>query len=652
MNIQILDIWLREHLKTKATTKQIAELLSLTSVSVEKLEKKNNDYLYHIEVTSNRPDLMSIVGIAKEATASLTQYGIDAEFIPLNVEKNVFNPKEKLALSISNDPTLVNRVCAVVMNVNLKKSPELISNRLESMGIRSLNNLIDITNYVMREVGHPTHVFDYDRIPKNKIILRKSKAGERIITLDQKEHVLKGNDIVADNGEGEIIDLLGVMGIANSVVTDKTKKIIFFINNNKTSNIRKTSMGLGIRTEAAVVNEKGIDPELVMDALLRGIKLYEEFADGEIASEIIDIYPNKIKIPTIKITEEKINKIIGVSIPIKQSADILKKLGFSVLQKGSELIVKPPSSRANDVALPEDLIEEIARIYGYDKLPCVLPPLTSVEEKALDDNKFYWTLRIKNALKYWGFIESYTYSMVSEDLLEGPTSDALEVANPLNEDLLYMRTTLIPSLLKVISDNSTREKVKIFEIANTYQKSKGDLPKEITRLAGIVKKQNISFFEVKGIIEQLLIDSGVKSIKFKESEIEVSGASVFIDKDYIGEIQILEDNLINFELNLDEILKHTNLKKNYKPLSKYPPIIEDMAIIADETTKTNDLILAIKNQSELIDDVSLLDQYGEARTFHVVYKHPEKNLTNKEITEIREKILSFLKENFSAHLKK
>jgi phenylalanyl-tRNA synthetase beta chain len=652
MTIQIPDSWLREHLKTKATAKQIAEILSLASVSVEKVEKQGSDYLYHIEVTSNRPDLMSIIGIAKEASAVLPEYGIEADFIPLNIEKNPKSPKDKLPLVIENDSSIVHRICAVVLNVEVKKSPEFISKRLETMGTRSLNNLIDITNYVMREVGHPTHVFDYDRIQTHKIIIRKSRPGEKIVTLDGKEHVLQGGDIVADNGKGEIIDLLGIMGTANSVVTDKTKRIIFFIDNNKTANLRKTSMSLAIRTEAAIINEKGVDRELAMDALLRGIKLYEEFAKGQIASDIVDIYPNKIKTPVIKITEEKINSIIGVKVPLRTAIKILKDLGFDVAQKETELTVKPPSSRVNDVTLPEDLIEEIARVYGYDKLPSLLPPLITVEEQKLDDDRFYWTLRAKNAFKYWGFTETYTYSMVSESLLDGPTDEALEIANPLSEDLAFMRKTLVPSLLEVAKQNSTRKEIKIFEIANVYLKTKNDLPEEVLHLAGIVKKQNLSFFEVKGIIEQLLTDLGIKNFKFKESETEVNGASVFISSDHVGELQILDDDLINFELDFNAILQHVSLKKTYKQLSKYPPVVEDLAILADESVKTNDLILDIKKQSKLIEDVSLLDQYNEFRTFHIVYRHPEKNLTGKEISEIREKILTSLTENFSARLKK
>ncbi len=652
MNIQILDSWLREHLKTKANASQIAKTLSLSSVSVEKLEKKGTDYLYHIEVTSNRPDLMSVLGIAREAAATLSEIGIEATFMPLNIDKKQISIKEKLPLTIVNDESITYRVLAAILEVKVKKSPKFIAERLESSNIRSLNNLIDITNYVMREVGHPCHVFDYDRIDTHKIIIRKSKKGEKIKTLDGKEHVLEGDDIVADNGKGEIIDLLGIMGVANSVVTENTKRIILFFDNNKPSQIRKTSMKQGIRSEAAILNEKGVDRELALTAMQRGIKLYEEFAEGKLLSNIIDIYPVKQKIKDIKISEKKIEKVIGVHIPIEKCKKILTKLSFEVKTIGKEIIVRPPSFRAEDITLPEDLIEEIGRIYGYDKLPSVIVPLFQTDEKQIEKDEYFLIKRVKNALKYWGFTECYTYSMVSEELLEGPTNDSVEIANPINEDMVYMRKTLIPSLLEVIKKNSTKKEIRIFEISNVYEKRGNKLPAEILHFAGIVKKNNLSFFEVKGILEQLLIDLGIKNVKFKESEREVNGASLFINKEYIGEIQIFDEDLINFELNLDEILKFVNLKKNYKPLSKFPPVIEDLAIIADENVKTNEIIKKIKEQSDLIEDVTLLDQYENTRTFHVIYQHFEKNLTNKEVSEIREKILSSLKSAFSAYLKK
>ncbi len=651
MNIKILDSWLREHLKTKATPQKIAEFLSLTSVSVEKIVKINNDYLYDIEVTSNRPELMSIIGIAKEASAILPQFGISAEYIPLNLNKNFETVKESPLLKIDIDPKIVNRVCAVIIDVKIKHSPKFIQERLESTDIRSLNNLIDVTNYIMREIGHPTHVFDYDRITTHKLIIRESKKNEKIKTLDNKEYQLKGGDIVADNGEGEIVDLLGVMGTSNSVVTDKTKRIIFFINNNDPHRIRKTSMTNGIRTEAAVVNEKGIDPEIAINALFRGIKLYEEFAEGKVVSKIIDIYPNKPKIITIKSSFKKINKIIGVEILPEKSTDILKSLGFKLKIEGENFLATVPTIRINDITIEEDLAEEIARIYGYHKLPCIIPPLTEVESENIEKNEYYWTKRIKNTFKYWGFNEVYTYSMVSEEMLECPINDAVEIANPLTEDMVYMRKTIIPSLIAVIKENTIKEEIKIFEIANVYEKVKNNLPKETQHLAGIIKKRDVTFFDGKGILEQLFNDLGIMDVNYKESEKNVTGASIYVKGRYLGELELLDEDIIDFEIDFNLLLSLVSLKKTYKPIGKYPAVFEDLAFTIKENVATSDIISEIKKQSDKIISVELLDQYKNTKTFHIAYQDLEKNLNSEDVKKIREKITTSIKEKFNAALK-
>src|SRR3990167_4914948 len=361
MNIRILDSWLREYLKTSASPQKIAECMSLASVSIEKLESSGGDWIYDIEVTTNRPDLMSVVGLAREGAAVLPQFGIEAKFNAPKFEKP--NVDKKLVptnsiparsrtettvgkIEITNDSKLVNRICAVALEINLGKSPQKVSRRIESSDIRSLNNAVDVTNYVMREIGHPVHVFDYDKLAKT----------------------------------GRIIDLLGVMGTLNSAVDDNTKRVLLFVDNNNPVRIRKTSMSLAIRSEAATLNEKGADPEIAYGAVLRGVELLEEIADGKMISEVLDIYPNKPKSISVTISEQKINAIVGTDIPLKTSKKILEDLGFQTNIIDSNIKAKVPSWRLNDVQIEEDLIEEIVRIYGYQKLPSRIPAFERSEE--------------------------------------------------------------------------------------------------------------------------------------------------------------------------------------------------------------------------------------------------------------------------------
>ena len=625
--------------------------MSLTSISIERIEKYNDDFVYDIEITTNRPDLMSVVNLAQEAATILPQSGIDAYFSPPKLQIPSIHIQKNLPLNLKFDNKLVNRISAVIMNVTIKESPQYIKDRLDASGIRSLNNVIDITNYVMREIGHPTHVFDYDRLANHTLNIRESKKGEKLKTLDGKEYTLTGGDIVADDGKGEIVDLISVMGTANSVVTNSTKRILFFVDNVDPNHIRKTSMEHGIRTEAAILNEKGINPEYAIDALARGIELFQTLAQGEIISDIIDKYPNPPKKTFIKLSEEKINTVVGITIPLKKSIEILTSLGFGVKEENKTLIVTvPPKKSGTDMQIPEDLIEEIARIYGYDNIPDTLPAFSTAKHLNLEKNEFYWEDRIKDALKYWGFTEVYTYPMVSVALYDGSIDNAVTIQNPLTEDMIYMRRSIVPSLLQVVKENKEHEKIKIFELANSYEKNGKDLPKQQLKLAGLVQKPKASFLEVKGVIEQLLTDLDIKNVNFKQLTNNY-GAAILIDKDELGTVEILDDSTITFELDFEIILKHATLKKYYKPMSKYPPIVEDLAIIAPTEVQTGDLIDEIKKQSKLIIEVSLLDKYQETRTFHIIYQSYDKNLSDKEIGEIREKILKVLKEKCNARLK-
>lgn len=641
-----MDSWLREFLDTKASAQEIARELSLASVSVERVEQVDGDKIYDIEVTTNRPDLMSHIGIAKEAAAALSEQGIPAKFTPPQIP----NPPQasiSFPIEIKNDPKLVNRIMAVVIEVKIRESPKQIKERLEASGIRSLNNIVDVTNYVMREVGHPCHVFDFDLLGK-QMIIRESRPGEIIKTLDGKEYRLLGKDIVADNGEGEIIDLLGVMGTANSVVQKTTKRILFFLDNNNPQKIRQTSMNLGIRSEAAIINEKGVDPQLLDVAFARGVELYQQIANGKVVSKTLDIYPNKPSKRTIKISLEKISSVVGLDLSPSKSIDILEKLGFGVKKTNNSLEVLVPTIRANEVLIDEDIIEEIARIYGYHKLPSVIPNFLT-NKQATFVNNFYFEQKAKSALKYWGFTEVYTYSLISEDLYDGPIEKAVKLKNPLSVDMAYLRNSLIPSLLEVVDSNKTRDVVKIFELANTYHKRPNNLPEEKLTLAGVLKKIGVSFYEIKGLIETLFDELGIKNYKFRNRP--EPGAEVLIGKENVGYIEILNQNLIDFELNFDAFLKSASNKKAYKPLAKFPPVFEDITFVLDEGVLTEDVREEISLQSFLIREVSLKDTFENARTFHVIYQAEDRNLNNADVSGIRDQIIKAVVEKFKASVK-
>lgn len=649
MNILISNNWLKEHLKTTATITQFASEMSLTSVSIERIEKVGDDSVFDIEVTTNRPDLMSMQGIAREASAVLPQAGYPSQFLPHIIKPPANTVSKNELLSISYDKSFVNRILAVVLDVNLHDSPQYMKERLEKTGIRSINNIVDVTNYIMREIGHPTHAFDYDKLITHQLSIRESKKGEKLTTLDGKEYVLPGGDIVADNGKGELVDLLGIMGTQNIAITDDTKRIVLFINNTNRHKIRKTSMGLGIRTEAAVINEKGVDPELGMPTLLRGIELYKEVAQGAVVGEIIDIYPNPPKTKTITVSKEKITSVIGVDIENDTIRQILTNLGFEVSLQSDKFEVTAPSTRADDIEIPEDIIEEIARVYGYSKIPNLLPTLSQQAYYHQDKNEFYWISKLKDAFKFWGFNEVYTYSMVSEELFDGPIENAVSLKNPLTEDRVYLRNSLTSSVLEVAQQNKNRETLRLFEIANVYLKKAHGLPDETLHLAGVIRHPHATFFEGKGIIEQVFAIAGMANYGFSKRNDGMDGALIKIEKEIIGMIEV-DGEEISFEINLQALLKNATSHKKYKEPTKFPPAIEDVRIEVSPQYTFKDIADAIASQDERVYQVNLLDVYQDKKTFRIVFLDRTKNLVGEEITAMREKIYKVLQEQFKAKI--
>ena len=649
MNIKILDTWLKEYLITRIETKRLSEMLALSSASVEKIEDFKGDKVMDIEVTTNRPDLMSVTGLAREASAILPEFDVEAKYNAPKLEDIPIPEDTIVPFTVKNDPTLVNRLCAVVMEVEVNDSQEIIKHRLESTGIRSLNNVIDLTNYLMREMGHPTHVFDYDRLGGTHLTITTSQKGSTVTTLDKKNYTLEGGDIVAVNPQGEIVDLLGVMGLENSVVTKKTKRVVLFINNNNPDLIRRTSLTYGIRTEAAILNEKNLDPELAMDTLKRGVTLFQKYANGKVISEVLDIYPNHARKHQISITYERIYKHIGIEISKTNIQSMLTRLGFEPTSDDNKLTVTVPTWREEDVTIPEDVIEEIARVYGYHKLPSSLPAIFLPKQTI--HNNFYWEKRAKEALKLWGYTEVYTYSMIGENSLEVSPDEALTLNNPLTDDHMYLRTKLVPSLLEVIKDNPGRDDVKIFELSNVYLKRNSQsLPDEKLTLAIVIKRPNVTFFDGKGLITALAREMGIKRLKFSKRKTGGMGADINLNDQKVGEIEILEKNLLDIELDFTHLAKNATTLKRYTPLAKYPPIIEDVTIALPSEVEYTQVIENITSSSELVKRVELIDTFENKKTFRITYQDKSRNLSGKDIEDERHSIYERLKTHLHAEI--
>lgn len=673
MNILLPDSWLREYLDTAATTKQIKDCLSLCGPSVEKISKAGNDFVYEIEITTNRVDMASVYGIAREAAAILPRFGIKAKLKNLEV-KAPTKPQNILPMQVIDPDKICNRIMGVVLEVDqMKPSPNHVKERIEKSGVRALNNLVDITNYVMLELGQPCHVFDYDRIKTHKFLIRFAKKGEPIVTLDEKKYLLSNEDVIIDDGTGRVIDLPGIMGTENSVVNSVTRRILFFIESNNPQLIRKTSMRYGIRTNAATINEKHPDPNLVKTALLRGIELYQKLAGGKVASNIIDIYPNPPKPQKIRTTVELINERLGVKLLKDEIIGILKSLAFSVEQPPTtnhQLIITPPTFRQFDVTIPEDIVEEVARIYGYHNLPSRLMtgeiPVTYKPKILLREEK------IKQILKYWGHTEIYNYSFISKELIEKAqlkTSDHLKVANPLTSDIEYMRISLVPSTLETVAKNQPySDNLQLFELANVYSPRDKNLPLEIPILAITNQK---SFYQLKGIVETLLSELGISDTVIKTSVTEESTWPQFFHPQQsltivkngkiianVGKIHPamaqnfqLKNDLYLAVLNIDLISDLANPAKSYIPIPLYPAVIEDMTISYPPKTYIGPVIAEIYNVNKLIKKVEVVGRYQDSTTLRVTYQDETKNLESADVQKVRTQILHTLKSKFNSVLK-
>lgn len=650
MDILIPDNWLREFLDTKADSVDIGKYLSLCGPSVQKIEKKNSDYIYHVEITTNRVDSAGVYGFAREAFAILPQFGIKA-----NLKQPKFKTNQPFAnkvdyLDVKVDTQLCPRFTAILIkNIKQKPSPSVIQNRLRDVGLKPINNIVDISNYIMHELGQPVHTFDYDKIKNRKMILRKSKSGERLTTLDGKTHILPGNDIVIEDGEGRLIDLAGIMGGFNSAVDYKTKNVLLFVQTYNPVNIRSTAMRLSHRTEASSLFEKGLDAETVTLGIKRGIDLFVELAGGSPANKILDIYKNPFKPKSVKLNHSYIENYLGSKIEKKTVAKILKSLGFTAIYKNNQLTTCPPSFRANDINIPEDIIEEIARIYGYHNIPSIL--MAGELPQKLEDSPFAFENKIKTILKSYGGIELYNISLVPKSYVN---TKALSLSNPLGSDTKYLRTSLLPSLLNSMTNNlGIKESLLLFELANIYIPKKNSLPDERSMLGAIF---NNDFREAKGFVEAMLEELNIdyKLIPKDAKYFAASKRVVIKNKkgsSTMGQLGVLEEGYVYFEFEVEKLRTLHNPISSYKTIPKYPAQIEDITLVLPERTRVGDVIQLIKSTSKYVSYVELTDIFKNSYTFRTWYQHPTRTLTDKDVENIRKRMLKVLKVKFGIKIK-
>lgn len=630
--------WLKEFVDIKLPVEKLAEKLSAAGLTIEKWSKDGEDFILDPEITPNRPDWMSVVGVAREV-AALT-----------NCQLQIANCKLKLRTSKSVDIkfNIDHELCprwtaVVIRDVVVKQSPELVKERLKKVGLRPINNLVDATNYVMWETGNPLHVFDLDKIRGGQMTLSLSKGGEHFKSLDGIEYTLPAGAIIIKD-LGRVIDLCGIKGGENSAVSAETKNVLLVVPIYNGTAVRKASQALGLRSEASAIFERGANPGNTIDTLLKAAKMIGGKPEG-----LIDLKEKDFEPWEVSVSHEKIERILGIKVEPAKIKQIFELLGLRTglnprRDKGSTLVsVEIPTFR-NDIHIEEDLIEEVGRIIGYDNFPKTLPVAPTPTEKVAYAKDYGFEYEVKQILKGAGYSEIYTYSLVSETQLQKLNLTGTKVLNPISKDYEYLRPTLFGNILEAYKLNQSNfQTIKLFELGKEYQKDEHYWLSAIT--------SGDKFLDAKGCVENILNNLGINySIKPEVFDWLHPGRSAVILAEsrilgLIGEINPavlskfgVKGRAVYWALDYELLEKLANLSRKYKPISLYPPIIEDLTLTIPEGTLVGEVISNIKQVSKLVNNVELVSIHERNFSFRITYQDQTKNLTDKDIEPLRKKL--------------
>jgi len=631
-----------------------------------------DDSVIDFELTANRGDLLSILGMAYEIGAIYDKKVKDVD-LTHNEQGEDINKNFKTEVKTENCKMLLVKK---VENVEIKESPAFIKNRLIASGIRPINNVVDISNYVMLELGQPLHFYDADRLG-NKLVVRMAEEGEKLTTLDNIERTLSSDDIViADSTHG--VGLAGVMGGLETEVEPDTKNIIIESAIFDSVKVRLTSKKI-LRSEASNRFEKGLDPNRTYMAIERACALLEKYAGGKVVTGTITYDTTSKKDKEIDITFKNINDVLGANIPNEEILNVFRKLGFEYTVNGEKITVKVPSRRM-DISIKEDLIEEVSRIYGVDNIQGKLP-VVPMRKGSYDKTE----REIRNKMISLGLNETLSYILINDKEVNGYTLDEFEplkLLDPITEDRNTLRYSVIPSLYKIYEYNRAREQkdISIFEIGKGFYK-KGDVYGEDTKLCalmtgkystGLNNTKNVDFYTIKGVTEEILDYLGYAGrYSFMKQEmpkemhpgqsayINVNGTNVGI----IGKVHpnVTRENVFVLEINLDELFQKKVGKMKYKEISKFPNVKKDIAFVVDKSLTSKEVEKAIKNGGgSLLTDIEIFDVYTgvgigldkKSMAYSLTFSDNKKTLTDDEVNALMNKIIDTVSKKCGAELRK
>lgn len=646
-----------------------------------------DDVIVEIEVTPNRGDWAGMIGVARELSAHFRR--------PYRLPDATVSESEPAARTLSSvtieAPDLCPRYMGrIIRNVKIGPSPDWLVRRLLAAGQRSINNVVDVTNYILMETGHPLHAFDLDKLEERRIVVRRAKAGESITTIDGEERRLDENMLVIADARVPVA-VAGVMGGFHSEVGADTVNIFlesaFFL----PTSVRKTARALGLQTEASARFQRGADPEMAAFALERAARLIQETAGGETATGCLDAYPNPLPRTTLSLRYERTRLLLGVDVPLERQQEILHGLGFVITNRnehGFDVVV--PTWR-HDVAHEADLIEEIARLHGYDTIDTTVPRVQPSERVFAPEERAAY--RLRHRLLAQGLTEAMTmsFSSVDECRRAGLPEDYLHMvrlANPLSENASTMRTTLIPGLLNVASHNLRRgvRSLAVFEIGPVYRPEEQDapLPTQSTRLAILLSgtagekhwsrsEERYDFYDLKGQVEAVF-DHFALSPNFAETNFPVYSPSecgaVVHESTEIGWFGRVQSSILKafdlgqevylFELELDTLLQSSAMPVQFRPIPQFPPSYRDLAVLVDEHLPAGSLLAtARKVGGPLLKRVRVFDIYTgkqvpngqKSVALELIFQSEERTLTDADTEKAVGQILGSFEKEFNAQLR-
>ncbi|MDQ0230985.1 phenylalanine--tRNA ligase subunit beta [Metabacillus malikii] len=654
-------------------------------VGVDALEQLGlDDAVLELGLTPNRSDALSMLGVAHEVAAILER---DVKYPEISYESSNEKASDVIAVRIDAADDNPLYVAKVIKNVTIAPSPLWMQSRLMAAGIRPHNNVVDITNFVLLEYGQPLHAFDYDRFGSKEIVVRRAKAGEKIVTLDEQERTLAPDHLVITNGN-EPVALAGVMGGANSEVQADTTTVLLESALFTAQTIRKASKDHGLRSEASARYEKGVDPNRVHAAAERAAQLISLYAGGDVLEGIAEVQTKTFEPVIVKTTVEKVNRVLGMDVSAEEMKSILDRLQFGVELDGTTLIVTVPTRRG-DITIEEDLVEEIARLYGYDNIPTTLPvgqafpgKLTSYQEKRR---------KVRRYLEGTGLYQAITYSLTSEEKAGKfaiEKTDVTKLSLPISEERSVLRLSLLPHLLEALKYNVARQidQVALYEIGSVFlANGSNKQPLEKERLSVAItglwhshmwqaEKKPVDFYVIKGIAEGLFDLLGLSNqVEFKQATRDDMHpgrtAEIYLGDLFIGFVGQLHPSVQKeldlsetyvFELSLADILNVEVEETRFEVIPRYPSISRDIALVVNADVVAGEIQKVITQAGgKILKDVSVFDLYEGDRleegkksvAFSLRYFDPERTLTDEDVSKAHDKVLKAVEEQFGAILR-